>query len=78
MLVATGQFVMFSDADLSAPIEQVERLIAFLEKGYDVAIASRGLSESGVQVPQHWWRQSMGRVFNFLAQKLLLPGIWDS
>jgi len=52
ILESGGQFVLFSDADLSTPIEEIEKLLAFLQEGYDVPIASRGLSSSDVQVCQ--------------------------
>lgn len=78
MLTARGQVLLFCDADLSTPIDQVERLLKALDEGYDVAIGSRGLRESEIKVPQPWWRTLMGRVFNRLVQVLLLKGIQDS
>jgi dolichyl-phosphate beta-glucosyltransferase len=78
MLEARGQFVLFSDADLSTPIEEVERLLHCLQREYDVAIASRALPESDIRVRQPWWRQTMGKVFNWFVQLLVLPGIRDS
>jgi len=78
MLAARGRYVLFCDADLSTPIEEVERLIAALDSGYDVAIASRSLPESDVRVHQPPWRESMVRVFNWFVQRLVLPGIIDS
>jgi dolichyl-phosphate beta-glucosyltransferase len=78
MLAAQGRYVLFSDADLSTPIEEAARLIAAIEAGADIAIASRALAASNVQVHQPWWRESMGRVFNWFVQRLALPGIKDS
>jgi dolichyl-phosphate beta-glucosyltransferase len=78
MLAATGRYVLFSDADLSTPIEEAPRLVAAIDAGADVAIASRALDASNVQVHQPWWRESMGRVFNWFVQRLALPGIHDS
>jgi dolichyl-phosphate beta-glucosyltransferase len=78
MLSASGRYVLFSDADLSTPIEEAPRLIAAIESGADVAIASRALAASRVQVHQPWWRESMGRIFNWFVQRLALPGIKDS
>src|SRR6202012_2895036 len=43
MLRAAGEIVMFTDADLSSPIEEAERLFAAIEAGADVAIGSRWL-----------------------------------
>jgi dolichyl-phosphate beta-glucosyltransferase len=78
VLGSGGRFVLFSDADLATPIEEVEKLLAFLQNGYNVAIASRGLPDSDIRVRQPLWRQSMGRVFNVFVQQLALPGIRDS
>ena len=78
ILESQGQFVLFSDADLSTPIEEIEKLLVFLQEGYDVAIASRALPSSDVRVRQPLWRQSMGRLFNWFVQQVALPGISDS
>lgn len=78
MLGARGRYVLFSDADLSTPIEEAPRLIAAIDQGADVAIASRALAASNVAVHQPWWREGMGRIFNWFVQRLALPGIKDS
>jgi dolichyl-phosphate beta-glucosyltransferase len=78
MLAAGGAYVLFSDADLSTPIEEATRLVAAIDAGADVAIASRALAGSDVQVHQPWWRESMGRIFNWFVQRLALPGIRDT
>lgn len=78
MLESRGRFLLFSDADLSTPIGEVERLLVYLQNGYDVAIASRALPLADIRVRQPWWRQSMGRTFNRLVRKLFLPDILDS
>lgn len=78
MLAARGRYVLFSDADLSTPIEEATRLVAAIDAGADVAIASRALDASNVQVHQPWWRESMGRIFNWFVQRLALPGIKDT
>jgi dolichyl-phosphate beta-glucosyltransferase len=78
MLAARGRAILFSDVDLSTPIEEVERLLAALEAGADVAIGSRSIAGADVRVRQPLWRQSMGRIFNWFVQRLALPGIIDS
>ena len=77
-LAATGDIVLFTDADLSTPIDDVERLIAALEQGADVAIGSRALDRSLIEVHQPWIRDRMGRVFNLFVQAILLPGLKDT
>jgi dolichyl-phosphate beta-glucosyltransferase len=78
MLVATGDFVLFSDADLSTPIEEVELLLAAIRAGAPIAIASRGLQASQVEVHQPWVRERMGKTFNLLVRLLVLGGIADT
>jgi dolichyl-phosphate beta-glucosyltransferase len=64
MLQATTDVVMFTDADLSAPIEEADRLFAAIAGGADIAIGSRWL-ESGRQTHrQPLYRQFFGRCFN--------------
>lgn len=78
MLAARGRYRLFSDADLSTPIEDVERLIAAIDEGADVAIGSRALPDSDVRVRQAWWRQLMGRIFNRVVRRVAVPGIGDT
>lgn len=78
MQVARGRRVLFSDADLSTPIEDLAVLERALDDGAVVAIGSRALRDSRVMVRQPWHRQTMGKVFNLLVQVLALPGIHDS
>src|SRR5687767_5968818 len=78
MLAGSGQYLLFCDADLSTPIDEAAGLLAAIDAGADVAIASRALANSNLRVRQRWWRESMGRVFNWFVQWLALPGIQDS
>jgi dolichyl-phosphate beta-glucosyltransferase len=70
MLAATGDVVLFSDADLSTPIEEVEKALARLADGYDVVIGSRALPDSDVQVHQNFVREHLGKVFNVFVRAL--------
>lgn len=78
MLAAAGARRLMTDADLSTPIEELERLMERLDAGYDIAIGSRALSGSRVEVHQPRFRESVGRVFNLLVQLLVLPGLHDT
>ncbi len=79
MLAAKGQFRLFSDADLSTPIDELDKLLPFLLSGEaDVSIASRGLPQSQLLVRQPWHREMLGRLFNLVVQALATPGIWDT
>jgi dolichyl-phosphate beta-glucosyltransferase len=65
MLKASNQWILFSDADLSAPIEEVPRLLsAAQEKNVMVAIGSRALDRSLIGVHQSQWREWSGIIFN--------------
>jgi dolichyl-phosphate beta-glucosyltransferase len=75
---ARGTYLLFSDADLSTPIEEVERLLAALQHSADIAIGSRALPDSRVEVHQPWYRESMGQFYNLLVQTLAVPGIHDT
>jgi dolichyl-phosphate beta-glucosyltransferase len=72
MLEAGGQLVLFTDADLSAPIEEADKLLAALS-GYDVAIGSRALDRSLIEVHQSRLREFAGILFNQLVR--LLTGL---
>ncbi len=78
MLAATGAYVLFTDADLSTPIEEVLRFLARLEKDQDVVIGSRALPESQVEIHQNFLRETMGKVFNLMAQVWAFKGVRDS
>ncbi|OGX14249.1 MAG: hypothetical protein A2351_07790 [Omnitrophica bacterium RIFOXYB12_FULL_50_7] len=78
MLAATGAYVLFTDADLSTPIEEVERFLARLEKDQDLVIGSRALSSSQVEIHQNFLRETMGKVFNLVAQQWAFKGVHDS
>jgi dolichyl-phosphate beta-glucosyltransferase len=75
---ATGAEVLVTDADLSTPIEELDKLQAALDSGAGVAIASRALRASRVEVSQPVYRVLMGKGFNLIVQAVLLPGIWDT
>jgi glycosyltransferase involved in cell wall biosynthesis len=69
MLEAQGDWILFSDADLSAPIEECDKLLAAAQSGgFDVAIGSRALDRSLIGVHQSLFRENAGRVFNALMR----------
>jgi dolichyl-phosphate beta-glucosyltransferase len=71
MLHARGRIVIFSDADLSSPIEEVPKLIESLERGADIAIGSRWLRVETQTQRQPLHRQLFGRIFNLLLRLTL-------
>jgi len=75
--VSTGASVLFTDADLSTPIEEVVKLQRALEAGADVAFASRA-APGARELNRVAYRRVMGRLFNLLVQAFLLPGFRDT
>jgi dolichyl-phosphate beta-glucosyltransferase len=78
MLAARGARRLMTDADLSTPIEELPRLMARLDEGYDVAIASRAVAGARIEVRQPAYREGMGRLFNLCVRALAVPGIHDT
>jgi dolichyl-phosphate beta-glucosyltransferase len=78
MLTAKGEHRIFSDADLSTPIEEIESLRARLQGRCAVAIASRALPGSQIAVHQPGRREVMGRTYNRLLQIAALKGLHDT
>ena len=79
MLAARGRRVLFSDADLSTPIAEVEKLLATIEnEHYDIAFGSRALPQSDLRVRQPWYREAMGRTFNLMVRLVALHGFRDT
>ena len=73
-----GEICLITDADLSTPLGEFNKLKTFLDQGYDIAIGSRALSESNIVVPQSGFRQGMGKGFNFLVKTLGLGDFMDT
>lgn len=78
VLASVGEFVLFSDADLSTPIQEVEKLFAALQEGGDIAIGSRGLRASDVRRHQPFYREYMGKIFNLFAKAFSLTPFADT
>jgi glycosyltransferase involved in cell wall biosynthesis len=71
MLEARGQVVLFSDADLSSPIEEAEKLVAAIRAGADVAIGSRWKRPELMTQRQPVLRQVAGRLYNVMLRIVL-------
>jgi dolichyl-phosphate beta-glucosyltransferase len=72
-----GDVILFSDADLSTPIEEYAALLRCLDR-CDLVMASRSLPDSDVAVHQPAYREMMGRAFNVLVQALIIRGVIDT
>jgi dolichyl-phosphate beta-glucosyltransferase len=71
VLHAVGDMVMFTDADLSAPMEEAERLFEALRQGADIAIGSRWLERNRQTLKQPLYRQFFGRCFNAITRLVM-------
>ncbi len=71
ILHSFGEVVMFTDADLSAPIEEAEDLFAAIAGGADIAIGSRWLERARQTIRQPLYRQFFGRCFNAVTRVVM-------
>ncbi|MEZ5305781.1 MAG: glycosyltransferase family 2 protein [Pyrinomonadaceae bacterium] len=79
MEAASGRIVLFSDADLSTPIEELPKLVEPIEKGeVDVAFGSRALDRSLIGNRQPWRREQGGKVFNLFVRMITRLPFWDT
>jgi dolichyl-phosphate beta-glucosyltransferase len=78
MLEARGAQVLFCDADLSTPIEEIEKLERALAGGARVAIGSRALDRGLIERSQPWLRDRVGRLFNVVVRLVAVPGVFDT
>ncbi len=76
MEAATGDPIVFLDADLTIPVEIIDVFIGALDTGADIAIASRYVAGSVVDRP--WWRRVMGDVFRAVVHLLVPTNIRDT
>ena len=71
VLEAKGTWILFTDADLSAPIEELDRLLGAINNGADIAIGSRAVDRSKILVHQSRFREQGGIAFNWAVQLIL-------
>jgi dolichyl-phosphate beta-glucosyltransferase len=78
MLKGQGDLIMFMDADYSVPIEELEKGIAKIDQGYDIAIASRAAKDSVICAHQNFFRELAAKVYTWLQDCYLGLGIKDT
>lgn len=77
--ISRGQYILFTDADNSTPIEQFGKLFHVLKQNSaSIAIGSRYLPDSAVKIKQSKWRVLIGRIGNLLISIFLIDGIKDT
>ena len=78
MLEIDAEWLLMSDADLATPIEELDKLWPHVGEATPIAIGSRPLKESELEVRQPWYREMMGRAFNLAVRTLGIKGIADT
>lgn len=78
MLEGEGDVLLLSDADLSTPIEELEKLLPWLAEDYAVVIGSRAMHDSVLDPPQPWLRRTLGRVFGLVRRMIILNDVADT
>lgn len=78
VMQSTGDTILFMDADLSTPLSEIEKVLAPIAAGSDVAIGSRGLRDSVIVYRQPIYRETMGRIFNLFVRLFVIGGIADT
>ena len=79
MLMASGEYRVFTDADNSTSIDQVEKMWPHFREGYEIIIGSRDIKGAIISVSQSWIRRKLGDTFNLIVQIISgLWGIWDT
>jgi len=74
---ALGKQVLLTDFDQATPLSEVEKLLPFIDKGYQVVIGSREV-KGALRQQEPWYRHLMGKVFNALVQLVAIRGIHDT
>lgn len=78
MLNSSGSYKVFTDADFSTPVYELDKLLKSLNDGNDLAIGSRALDSSLIKEHQPFYREFMGKTFNKIVQVIVLKGISDT
>jgi dolichyl-phosphate beta-glucosyltransferase len=77
VMAASGEYILFSDADLAVPVEEADNFLPPRVPDCDIAIGSRE-AEGARRYGEPFRRHLMGRVFNLVVRGLLLPGLQDT
>jgi dolichyl-phosphate beta-glucosyltransferase len=75
MLQARGKYRLFTDADNSTPISEIEKFWPEFEKGADIVVASRDIKGAILDPPQTLFRRFVGEVFKYLRK--IIVGLWE-
>jgi dolichyl-phosphate beta-glucosyltransferase len=78
VLASSGEVILFTDADLSTPIEEFDKFLSRLDEGFDVVVGSRALPGCDIRVRQSAPREAMGKFFNRLVRMFVMKGCPDT
>ncbi len=78
ILGSRGEYVLICDADLSTPIDELDKLFTHMKEGHDIVIGSRSIEGADIRVRQPWYRERMGKTFNFFVKLFLFRGLKDT
>jgi glycosyltransferase involved in cell wall biosynthesis len=79
MLETTGKYALLTDADLSSPIDELPKLEEYVvNRDCDIAIGSRDVPGSAVEIHQSWLRENAGKVFNRIVRLSTGLPFWDT
>jgi glycosyltransferase involved in cell wall biosynthesis len=77
MLQAKGDWRLLTDADLSTPMEEFDKLWPWTQKGFPVVIGSRKIAGAQIEVRQPWIRQRMGLAYSYICKTFLATPVLD-
>jgi dolichyl-phosphate beta-glucosyltransferase len=77
MLAARGQWLLLTDADLSTPMEEFDKLWPWTQQGFEIVIGSRKIAGAQIEVKQPWLRQHMGLAYSYLSKWFLATPVLD-
>lgn len=77
MIASRGEYVLFTDADLSTPIEELDKMWQWFEQGFDIVQGSRKMPGASVERHQPWLRENMGKVFTALSNIIANVNVRD-
>ncbi|MBI4215556.1 MAG: glycosyltransferase family 2 protein [Parcubacteria group bacterium] len=77
VIKSKGDYILFTDFDQATPLSEVEKLIPFIKRCYQIVIGSREVKGSQ-RLDEPWYRHLMGKVFNFAVQIIAIGGIHDT
>jgi dolichyl-phosphate beta-glucosyltransferase len=78
MQEGSGEYILMSDADLSTPIEDVDKLLPLVKQGYDLAVGSRQIAGAELIRRQRLDRQIVGLAFGILTRHIISTGVTDT